>query len=750
MTPRIPTSTYRLQLSARFGFDRVRRILPYLDRLGVDTVYLSPILASQPGSEHGYDGIDPGRIDPARGGAAGFARLRRDLERRGFGLLVDFVPNHLAASLQNPAWRDVLARGPSSPYARIFDIDWSRGPEGRPAVVLPWLGRSRADAFRRGELAFDLDRGSLSLRFGVRKLPGSPAALRRLMEWDTGAEALPGRRRPDRRRELRERLERLNRGVTGRDRSRREQLLTEFSYRLVPWWEVGSVNYRRFFDISGLVGVRPEDPEGFRYLHRWLLPAARSGAISGIRLDHIDGLADPLGYLRRLRAALAGASSSGRRAAPYLIVEKILARDETLPASWPVDGTTGYEALVRITGVLVDEASAPRLSAMYARICPERPGSFADESYRAKREVAEELFPGERAELVRRIRGGRGATVPYGSRNGIDRALVAVTAALPVYRTYYHLGPGGGRGRPEDARRLRAAISEARRRDPGALQGDGLRAFLRLASGSGAIPPGSPPARFLTRWQQWTGAVAAKGGEDTAFYRHGRFLGANEVGGDPDRIATTLGDFHAFMRERARRFPHALTPTSTHDTKWGEDARARLVALTEWVEPWSVSVRRWRRDNRAFTSGPARRRVPSPAEEYRLYQTLVASAPSPRSFSGTYPRRLEGHLVKAAREAKLGTSWMRPVPAHEEALTDFVRAIVTDPRGAGFRADLSGWVDRLAFFGGFYSFAQTVLRATLPGVPDLYQGSEGWNLTLADPDNRRPVPFGRLARGLAR
>jgi (1->4)-alpha-D-glucan 1-alpha-D-glucosylmutase len=739
----VPGATYRLQLGHRFGFDQVRQLLPYLDRLGIDTVYLSPVLASRRGSLHGYDGIDPRRMDPDRGGEAGFLRLSRALRRRGMGLLVDFVPNHLAATVENPAWREVLAQGPGSRFASLFDIDWSRTPDCRPAVVLPWLDGPRSTAFAEGRLAFDWDGSALSLRWGTTRLPVSAAVARR---WRRIVARGRGQSARLSRWAVRDYLRAVNRGENPRARAERERLLSEQWYRLVAWREVGSINYRRFFDVSDLVGVRAAESPGFEYLHARLLAAVRAGHIQGVRVDHIDGIEDPLRYLRRLRQSLRGSAPSPGGRTPYLLVEKILAWREAPRAEWPIDGTTGYEALNRITAVLVPDDASAALDRAYERSCRRGPRAFAQTAYWAKRYVADYLFAGERAELVGRV--GRSSTRPRpraGARD-LDRAICALTAGLPVYRTY---GRNGGL-KESDRQWLRASIRTVRQHDPAAASS---ATFRWLVGGLlTSVPDRNRGAvgAFLPRWQQWSAAVAAKGIEDTAFYRYPRFLGANEVGGDPSRIGCPVGEFHAFMAERARRSHLGLTPTSTHDTKWGEDARARFVALAEWAEPWGLSAARWQ----ACAGRPGAHvggGTPiDPDECYRLYQTWVATAPPRAVFSRNYLGRLETHIQKAAREAKQRTSWLRPDHAHERRLTELVRYLARDRRAAPFRREMCDWVRRIAYFGSYYSLVQVALRTTLPGVPDVYGGSEGWNFSMVDPDNRRPVAFGRLRRTLDR
>ena len=732
-----PSATYRWQLRPGAGFDQVRRRLRYLRDLGIDTLYLSPVFAARRGSPHGYDGIDPSRFDAPRGGETGFRALARAAHRSGLRLLVDIVPNHLAISLENPAWRDVLARGRRSRFARLFDIDWHRRSRGgRPQVTLPWIDRPLADAFREGAVAFEADRGRLALRVGELRLP-VPRRRDRRGGADPRARGRAGPLDRD--------LDGANRGDTEVGLRLRGELLARLPYRLVPAQDVAEINYRRFADISDLVGVRPNEPGAFAYLHRGLLRAVRRGEIDGLRVDHVDGIAEPGAYLEQLRRAFR-AADPGRRV-PYLVVEKILGPRETLPADWPVAGTTGYEALTRITQVLVPRRASRRLDATYRKFCG-RTRAFAEEACRARREAIAQLFPGDRAEIARRF----GTEIRSGSAHrrssGPDRfegAVTEISAALAVYRTYL----GRGRRRREDRTAIRRALAEVGTEAlPVSLSRSATQLARFLIRDGRGSEYRAHPRRALERWQQWTPAVAAKGIEDTAFYRYVRFAGSNEVGGDPGRIGCALQDFHDFMTERARRYPHSLTSTSTHDTKWGEDARARFVALADLAGPWGRFALRWRTESTARPRKGRGAGPTTPTEAYLLYQAWAGTALPGRAFDASYLRRLEGFVRKASREAKEATSWRSPDLAHEAELVRFLRARAHDRRFAGFRRELDQWVRRLHYYGGFYSLAQVVLRSTVPGVPDLYQGSEGWNFSMVDPDNRRSVPFDRLHRGL--
>ena len=739
MAPWVPGASYRLQLDARFGFDDARRLLPYLARLGIETIYLSPVLAARRGSSHGYDGIDPGRIDPERGGESGFHRLTRAARAQGFAVLLDIVPNHLAATPENRAWRDVLVRGPASPFADLFDIDWERSPGGVASISLPWLEHPLAESFRRGELAFERARAGFRLRCEGVSLPIPAATGRALARWVSPAgSGHPGRRGAGERT-----LARLNRGRDRSSRRARDALVRGLGYRLVPWRDRSAPNYRRFADVSDLVGVRSADPRWFDYLHRRLLRAVRDGEVDGFRVDHVDGLADPGAYLRRLRRAAERARRGTAHRPFYLVVEKILGPEEPLPKEWPVHGTTGYDDLARFSAVLIPRSAAPLLDTAYRRACPGRPTRFADVVLRARRDVERALFRPERTEIARQLRSTWSPAGPRPSRGELDGTISALTATLPVYRTYLTRGTM----RPEDRAVLRYALRKVRR-SRGWAGSPATRWLGPLLREMQKSPGMRGPGGGVERWQSWMAAVAAKGGEDTAFYRYGRLLGVNEVGGDPARVGISLAEFHAFQRERARRWPHALVATSTHDTKWGEDVRARSVALAEFAEEWGRAAARWRRRHRRYIDPRGGTRAPTPEEEYRLYQVWATSAAPGEAFGASYRARLPAHLRKAAREAKEETSWQRPDRAHEARLDRFVLRLFRDASAEPFRDEMADWIRRLAWFGGYYSLAQTVLRNTVPGVPDLYQGSEAFNLSLVDPDNRRPVRFDRLARWL--
>jgi (1->4)-alpha-D-glucan 1-alpha-D-glucosylmutase len=786
---RVPLATYRVQVHRGFDLQAVRRIVPYIRGLGIDTVYLSPIVRSRRGSTHGYDVVDPNALDPDRGSPSDLKALVRTLRANGMGLLLDIVPNHMAASLENPWWKDVLTFGRASPFARVFDIDWDSraSPAGR--VVLPLLSHDVRSSFASAELSFEVGPTGLFLRCQAQPLPLAPRSVVRWLEaaeertirhrrdptgrqglerWAArGRETLSGprgrpathterwtrferelvsnlRRSPSLRRRLGEVADKVNRVRSGGPwASLRRDLLSDQAYRLVEWWKVREINYRRFFDISDLVGVRQEDPFVFRLTHQWILDHVRDGSVQGLRIDHIDGLADPGRYLGRLRSAARSLRSSPKGSEVYTVVEKILAEHEDLPSVWPVEGTTGYEGMDRLTGVFVDPRGQPVLDRLTSEIAGRSVG-FPELAYRAKRMVVRELFPAELDRLVGRALAVLGSPEPASrtDRSEMARALSVLTAALGVYRTYLDPDRPAAEMPPE----LRGAFDAVVRRAE--LPKRSIERLEELFGSSAArqtFPAPSAPARraFVRGWQQWTGAVAAKGVEDTALYRYPRLVARNEVGADPGDFAISSDEFHRFQTARRARQPLSLTATSTHDSKRGEDLRVRLAVLSELAGPWAEAVHRWHDRTEEARRVPGTTRSISGADELLVYQSVVAAGPGHVTQWPGFSERLGEYMVKAAREAKERTTWVHPDPRYEEALQQFVSRLVGPDRDRTLQTGLLDWVRRISFLGSFYSVGQTLLKITVPGVPDFYQGTALWDLTFVDPDNRRPIDFAR-------
>ena len=728
--PSVPRSTYRLQITAAFPMQAAAELVPYLRELGVSHLYSSPLLRARRGSEHGYDGIAPGELDPQRGGEEGFAAMSAALAEHGLGLLLDIVPNHMAASPENPWWRDVLARGRGSPHARAFDVDWEApGLEGK--LLLPVLGEPYGESLARGLLRIVMERGGPSVAYHEHRFPISP-------ETAADAAALAGRSDAPS-------LEALD-GILGRQH-----------YRLA-WWRLGGerLNYRRFFDVHELAGVRVEDPPVMEATHRRVLELWRRRQVHGLRIDHVDGLRDPEEYLRQLREGLVAAEARDGRSLeepPYVVVEKILAHDEELPEGWACHGTTGYEAMNALNGLFVEPAGLAALDRVYRAYTGVRE-RFPEMRYARKMQVLRALFDAEVARLERRL--SRLAVAHRVARDlpvsSLRAALREVTACLPVYRTYVgERGPSAG-----DAARLDQAFAEARGRAGGdpvlPLALDFLAEVLYLRP-----PPELAAAReewldFVGSWQQTTGAVMAKGLEDTALYVHARLIALNDVGGEPPGLDPpgNAGAFHERNRRRRERWPAALTCTSTHDSKRSEDVAARIDVLSELPAEWEKRLARW-----AEAAAPRKRALPDgrvapdPTEEIFLYQTLLGAWPLAEEERPALGERLAAYLRKVLREAKTHSSWLAPDEPYEEAVIGFARELLEDTEGNELLPDFLELAERVSVYGAWGSLAQLVLKAAMPGVPDFYQGTELWDLSLVDPDNRRPVDFDRRRELLA-
>jgi (1->4)-alpha-D-glucan 1-alpha-D-glucosylmutase len=746
-----PTATYRLQFREGTTLAQAAALAPYLSALGVSHLYASPLFTAVPASTHGYDGIDFERIDPALGGEEGFNFLCAALKKAGLGLVLDFVPNHMAASEENLWWRSVLEWGAESPFAGFFDIDWSA-----PKLLLPILSVPYGEALRDGTLgvAFDAATGSFSFTCYDRRLPLSPPSYVLLLAM-AGDEALVaiGHRFAGASREQAEGLKaEIAAAVDGRsanavaeavsaaiaDPDRLDAIHESQCWRLAHW-RLGreALSYRRFFEIAGLVGLRVEEPAVFDAVHARLLSMICAGQVTGVRIDHIDGLADPQAYLERLSDA-----------APYLLVEKIVGQGEELPPGWPVAGTTGYEFIAAVADIFIDRTQEEEITRAYDAFI----GASVD--YRraaasAKREIFERNLAAERAlltEWAHLIATADPRTRDVG-RDSLRRAIVELAVALPVYRSYV----GADGISPADRAAIESAAADARLsgrlEDPAALS---FVTALLLKDGLGAAASDAAPV-FTARFQQSTGAVMAKGIEDTMFYRYNRLIALNEVGGAPGRYGAPLESFHESMAKRQRTQPGGLSATSTHDTKRGEDARARIYALSEMPRAWRDGVARWSMLNAPFRfwlpSGPA----PEPEMEWLFYQALAGSWPAEWVGRGiAVPEepdlmllrgRMLAFMEKAVREAKTRTRWTTRDEAYEHAVAEFVTAALTPETGGPFLADFALVCRPVWIAGAINSLAQLAVKLCAPGVPDIYQGTELWDFSLVDPDNRRPVDF---------
>ena len=773
MASPVPLATYRLQLTKDFGFDAAAALAPYLKALGITHVYASPFLKARPGSTHGYDIVDHDRLNPELGGEQGFAHLSAALKQNGLGLILDFVPNHMGVGhADNAWWLDLLEWGQRSPYAMAFDIDWDALPHRRhPGVLIPILGRPYGDALQAGEieLRYDAASGSFAAWYADHKLPINPQRygemLRTIVAAAAAADEPAGRallELADGYRELnapsyreapalKERLA----GIDGADtviarglsvyRSDSEagaaalhRLLERQHYRLAYWRVAFSaVNYRRFFDINDLAGLRVENPATFRAIHPLVARLIAAGELQGLRLDHIDGLRDPAQYTRRLRQLI---RKQGHRRPFYVVVEKILADGEPMPAFPGVAGTTGYEWLNVISHALVEGDGLERLERTWRDFTGER-GTFAAMLEAAKATVIETMLASEFTVLTRalsRIAAGHFSTRDY----TIDRlraALQRYVLEFPVYRSYV----SAAGVTPDDRATIAAAIARARARwrapDPEIF--DFLRATVTLDLAGNPSYSAPRVRNFALKLQQFTGPLMAKAMEDTAFYRYHRLLALNEVGGHPAAAALAVAEFHERQERRAKTGAGGLTATATHDTKRGEDARARILALSELAEEWEVCVRGWREKNALLAQHVDGERRPSLSHEYMLYQALIGAWPE--RIDQDFIARMQAYALKAAREGKLETSWTSPNEGYETGLTKFVGDLLDEKSSGEFVASFGAFAARTALIGALNGLSQLALKALTPGVPDFYQGTELWDFSLVDPDNRRPVDFAR-------
>lgn len=790
---RVPLATYRLQLNRSFRFEDAHGIVPYLNRLGISDLYASPIVKARRGSPHGYDVTNPSRFNPDLGSEEQFEALVGQLRAHRMGLILDIVPNHMAASPENPWWMDMLEHGRSSTYAIFFDIDWNpTGGRARNKVVLPILGTPYREALENQELALTLEDDGLFLRYRAFRLPlnvksygyvashdigrletalgvGHPTfqqfkklidAARRLPSSGSfdPAQAVKRKRKQQAIKEDLTHLIETSAGVkaflmenitlfNGREGDHGsfdllDRLMHEQAYRLTFWkTKRREINYRRFFDIDDLIGVRIEMPEVFEARHALIFRLVDQGAVTGLRVDHVDGLYDPFEYLCRLQRRLAPQASTGRPPGFYVVVEKILASDEALPDEWPVFGTTGYDFLNATNALFVDRRSAGSASATYRRFTGSSL-SFNDVVYEKKKRVIEKLFAGEvRAlghqleRLAQQVRSDLRL-----SHRELTRALTAVTACLPVYRTYartIHMPP-------QERFRIERAFAEAKRRDPGleARASSFLREVLLLHFPADASREQQEAwLRFAMRWQQFTGPVTAKGLEDTALYTYNRLTSLNEVGGDPGGFGLSLRAFHQRSRARQVRWPYTMNATSTHDTKRGEDVRARLNVLSEIPRVWAEHLAKWQQWNQAKKQTVHGQPVPEPEMETLIYQTLIGAWPLSQEEVPEFVGRFKAYVLKASRESKVFTSWLSPDSAYENALLAFVEALLQGPEQDRFLNSLLRFHRRVAYYGALNSLSQVLLKAASPGVPDFYQGTEVWSFSLVDPDNRRRVDF---------
>jgi (1->4)-alpha-D-glucan 1-alpha-D-glucosylmutase len=821
LVTRIPSATYRLQFNPSFTFAQAARLVSYLHALGVSDCYASPYFKACPGSPHGYDVIDHNALNPEVGSEEDYNTFVRELQRHGMGQILDLVPNHMGiAKGKNAWWADVLENGPSSLYASCFDIDWAPvKDELANKVLLPILGDQYGRVLENQELTLCYEDGAFFLLYYDHRLPIAPRPsttilshrlgdLEHLLGPDhphflefrsiiTALNHLPLRTETDlekvieRNREkeiIKKRLATLSaecsavrafleenvrffNGEKGNPRSfdLLDTLLHDQAYRLA-YWRVAAeeINYRRFFDVNELAAIRTENPTVFAATHQFVLRLLAEGKVTGLRIDHVDGLYDPLGYLRRLQHAAALALRDGIypevpsplwRATPlaaqlqlesaslssnlpcYIVAEKILSPGERLPEHWPVHGTTGYDFLAVLNGIFIDQDNEQSLTDIYTRFTQTRV-DFSELGYESKKLIMQVALSSEINVLGHQLnrlsehdRHSRDFTL-----NSLTHAIREIIACFPVYRTY--IGENGVTER--DRAVIEMAVARAKRKNPARdmLVFNYLRDILLLKYPDGASEADRQAQRtFVMKFQQCTGPVMAKGVEDTAFYIYNRLVSLNEVGGVPDRFGTPLATFHEHNRERLERWPYALLTTTTHDTKRSEDVRARINVLSEIPQEWRTALRRWSTFNKKKKPLVDGQPVPNRNEEYLLYQTLLGAWPLTPMTAEDYlvfKQRIQDYMRKATKEAKVNTSWINPNQAYDDALQEFVGTVLDDFL---FRDDFQELRERVAQYGMYNSLSQTLLKLTAPGVPDIYQGNEIWDLSLVDPDNRRPVDY---------
>ena len=828
----LPCATYRIQFNLNFRFRDAEELVPYLHALGITHLYASPRFRARKGSLHGYDVADAARVNSELGTEEEFQSLVNRLHNYGMGLLLDIVPNHMAASEENPWWMDLLENGRQSEFASYFDIAWGADPLQRSRILLPVLGDTYGKVLESQGLSLHYDDQGFFVRYCQMRFPIRPESYQQIIaacleELRSAEESSNGRRALQRACEISEELAtgsghelqgrphpservghpkrqekadssgspgprndnsteeksarrskigelktelwelyrepgvfqkavdrtlQLFNGVKGVRRSfdRLDRLLASQAYRLAYWRRASQeINYRRFFDINELVGIRIDNPKVFEDRHAPVLRLMKEGAVDALRIDHIDGLRDPLAYLSTLRERIEEAGSAeGARAEPYIVVEKIISGAEELPREWPVAGTTGYDFVNAANLLLVEPGGYGYLGRLYQRLTGET-SSFAETWYRSKKKVIEELFGSEVRSLSARIArlallDRRACDLPFSE---LQAGLKEITASLPVYRTYV----GDQRISKRDLLELEKAIQTARARaEKNESKREVFSFFRRLFRREPDTVDCSWPQEwleFMLRWQMFSGAAMAKGFEDTAFYTHAVLISLNEVGCDPFRTEKTFGleAFHRFNESRQRHWPQTLSATSTHDTKRSEDVRARIHVLSEIPREWHTHFRRWsswNRDKRVTEKG---RRVPSPAVELLIYQTLIGAWPLEESEIPGFRDRLLAFMTKAAREAKQFTSWLNPDETYERALRQFVSQVLDPAVSRRFLANFRRFEARIAFHGALNSLAQVLLKITAPGNPDFYQGNELWDCSLTDPDNRRPVDFKKRA-----
>ncbi|MCI0693151.1 malto-oligosyltrehalose synthase [candidate division KSB1 bacterium] len=771
----IPISTYRLQFMPAFGFKEAQSIVAYLDALGISDIYASPIFKAKAGSTHGYDIIDPNEVNPEIAGMEGFEELAKAAQQRGMGWLQDIVPNHTAFDGENQMLMDIFESGKSSIFFDFFDIEWNEGVRGK--ILAPFLGSFYAECLENGEIQLKYDQAGLSINYYALRFPLKIESYGTVFDHHLARlKRQVGRDHPDfmkllgvlyvlrnlaSHEEIQERTEQISfvkgmlweiytsnqqirqfmdesvarfNGEKGKPESFNllDNLLDEQFFRL-SFWKVATeeVDYRRFFNINGLISVKVENEKVFHYTHALIHRLVQEKRFTGLRIDHIDGLYDPTTYLKRLKEKMGEI---------YVTVEKILDLGEELPAFWPVQGTTGYDFLNYVNGLFCRRRNEAKFDKIYTRFT-EFQTPYERLVSEKKRLIMGRHMAGEVDRLAQQMkflsihdRYGRDITL-YGLR----RALVEMLAWFPVYRSYI----SHESITETDRAVIREAIAKAKRTNPGLLHELEFiqRCFLLEFHSTLADDQKNRWMHFIMKFQQLTGPLMAKGFEDTSLYIYNRLLSLNEVGGRPNIFGISLELFHEFNAKRAQQWPHAMNATSTHDTKRGEDVRARINVLSEMPEEWERNIKAWSKANRRKKNPVNDEVFPDDNDEYFLYQTLIGAYPFDQSEHAAFVQRIKSYIIKAVREAKVHTAWLKPDAAYEEAFHSFIDDILAFSEQNKFLKEFLQFQKKVAFYGIFNSLSQTLVKITSPGVPDFYQGTELWDLNLVDPDNRRPVDY---------
>ena len=780
---RIPAATYRLQLSREFGFSEAKSLVSYLHALGISSLYASPIFHARAGSLHGYDVVDPNRLNPELGSQQDFESLIGELHRYEMGWIQDIVPNHMAYDGQNQMLMDALESGQGSQFFDYFDIEWNHPYESlKEKILAPFLGEFYSQCLEAGEIKLGYDQTGFSINYYGLRLPLNIESYGRVLSYDLGLlkkrlgsdhpdfikffgvlyalKSLPSKEERQERSDqimfvkrmlwelyttsheitklIDESIEKLN-GKKGDSENFNalDRLLSEQLFRL-SFWKVATeeINYRRFFNINDLICLRTEDEKVFHHIHSLIFKLIEEERIDGLRIDHIDGLYDPTNYLKRIRQKVGDL---------YVTVEKILALKEGLPSDWPVQGTTGYDFLNCVNGLFCEAKNEKKFTQIYARFTGFRV-LYSNLVSEKKRLIIGRHMAGDvdgLAHLMKNIssRDRYGGDITL---YGLKRALVEVLTFFPVYRTYVNYEVYS----EEDRLRVREAMRKAKEINPGLLHElNFIERFLLLDFRDHlAEDEKSQWIHFVMRFQQLTGPLMAKGFEDTTLYVYNRLLSLNEVGGDAKQFGISVAEFHRFNQEKARSWRHSMNATSTHDTKRGEDVRARINVISELPEEWERKIKLWSQLNRRAKKILKGEEVPDRNDEYFVYQTLIGAFPLYEEGRSGFLERLKAYVIKAVREAKVHTEWLKPDTAYEEAFVSFIEEILEPSETNRFLKDFLPFAKKISHYGMLNSLSQTLIKIVSPGVPDFYQGTELWDLSFVDPDNRRPVDFGKRAQ----